>query len=307
MLILLVPTIIVLLLIFSIISFIRRSLIAGAIFLIAALLINIHTETYPLHLSYFTNSISHQKKDDQQIRILTYNIKYNSDYLRHNKDSLNSIMQFFKQQNADILILPESRLKSTSKTLFNQLDEIYPYSICSDYSGKDFYIETFVFSRYTINNARQYGQHYIYEMTVNLPSEKTAKLIACHLESNQSNSSLNRGEGILGNIRNGYNQRARESQMICDSLKDYHGPIIIAGDFNDISGSESLNLLQDNLELNDAWWNSGFGYGTTSISKNLYFRLDHILYSNHFKTTLIDIPNVNFSDHYPIITELQLQ
>lgn len=146
MLILLIPIIILLLLVLSIISFIRRSLIAGAIFLIAAIGINFYTETFPLHLSYFYNKMPHQKEDVNQIRILTYNIKYNSEYLRHNKDSLNSILEFFKQQKADIVVLPESRLNSTNKILYNRLQEIYPYNICSDYAGNDFYIETFVFS-----------------------------------------------------------------------------------------------------------------------------------------------------------------
>ncbi len=304
MLILLVPLIILLLFILSIISFIRRSLIAGAIFLIVAISINIYTESIPLHISYFTNKISQKKENKEQIRILTYNIKYNGEYMRQNKDSLKYIMEFFKQENADILVLPESRLMSTNKNLYNRLNEMYPYNTSSDFTGNAFYIETFVFSRYPISNVRQYGQHYIYEMNVNLPDEKKVKLIACHFDSNQSNSSLNRGEGIFNNIKNGYEKRAKEAQMICDSLKDYQGPIIIAGDFNDISGSESLNLLQDNLNLNDAWWKSGFGYGATSISKNLFFRLDHILYSAHFNSTAIDIPDVDFSDHYPIVTDL---
>ncbi len=307
MLILLIPTIIVFLLILSIISFLRRSLIAGAIFLVAAVVINIYTETIPLNPSYFINDLPQQKESEEHIRVLTYNIKYNSEYLRYNKDSLSSMIEFIKLQNADILVLPESRLNSTHKNLRKKLDEIYPYNIGSDYAGNEFYIETFVFSRYPISNARQYGKHYIYEMNVHLSDEKNIKLIACHLNSNQSNSSLNRGEGILSNIQKGYEIRAKEVQMICDSLKNAQYPIIIAGDFNDISGSKTLNLLQDNLNLKDAWWKSGFGYGTTSTSKNLFFRLDHILYSNHLESIAIDIPNVDFSDHYPLITELKIQ
>jgi len=307
MLILIIPPFLLILLILSIISFIRRSLIAGAIFFIACISLNYYTQTIPLHFSYFINELPQKKDDEQHIRILTYNIKYNSDYLRHNKDSLNSIMEFFRTQNADIIVLPESRLNSTNKTLRSKLDELYPYNISSDYSNNDFYIETFVFSRYPISQAKQYGQQYIYEMNVILPNEKIIKLIACHLESNQSHSSLSRGEGIINNINNGYKRRINESMMIYNSLKNNEFPIIIAGDFNDISGSKSLNLLQNKLKLNDAWWNSGFGYGTTSTSKNLFFRLDHILYSNHFKSVAIDIPKAEFSDHYPIITDLELQ
>ena len=95
--------------------------------------------------------------------------------------------------------------------------------------------------------------------------------------------------------------------MICDSLRNYRGPIIIAGDLNDISGSKTLKKLQNTLSLNDAWWKAGFGYGATSLSKHLYFRLDHILFSSHFKAKSIEIPKEDFSDHYPIVTNLEIQ
>ena len=304
MLILLVPLLIPSLILISIILFIRRSLIAGAIFILTAILLNCITQTIPLHPSYFYNS---SEKKENQIRILSYNIKYNSEYLRNNKDSLSALISFIQQQDADILILPESRINSTNKTLRKKLDKIYPYHLDSGYEGNEFYLETYVFSRYPISNVKQYDDHYIYEMDINLSETHGLKLVACHLESNQSNSSLSKGKGIIHNIMNGYETRHKEAKMICDSLSQYDGPIIIAGDLNDISGSKTLNTLQKELNLNDAWWKSGFGYGSTSLSKHLYFRLDHILFSHHFKSTSMEIPKVNFSDHYPIITDLEIQ
>ena len=112
---------------------------------------------------------------------------------------------------------------------------------------------------------------------------------------------------LINNIKKGYETRNKEAKIICDSLNNYHGPIIIAGDLNDISGSKTLYTLQKEINLNDAWWKSGFGYGITSFSKHLYFRLDHILFSHHFKSTSINIPKVDFSDHYPIVTNLEIQ
>ena len=303
MFILLVPFLIIILFILSILLFIRRSLIAGAFFLLASLLLNYYTQTIPFHPSFIFNSI--QKKENQ-IRILSYNIKYNSDYLRHNKDSLSALISFIRQQNADILVLPESRLNSTNKELRKKLDKIYPYNLASGYDGNDYYTETYVFSRYPVRNVKQYGKHYIYEMNIDITDNYSIKLLACHLASNQSNSSLSKGKGFIQNIHNGYETREQEVKMICDSLLHHQGPVIIVGDLNDISGSKTLNTLQNRLKLNDAWWKTGFGYGATSVSKYLFFRLDHILYSNHFKSTSIAVPNINFSDHYPIITDLEI-
>ena len=110
-------------------------------------------------------------------------------------------------------------------------------------------------------------------MDINIYENFSLKIVACHLESNQSNSSLQKGGGFIKNIKRGYEIRNKEAKMICDSLSQYQGPLIIAGDLNDISGSNTLNTLQKELDLSDAWWKSGFGYGATSFSKHLYFRL----------------------------------
>ena len=304
MFILLIPIIIISFILLSILFFIRRSLIAGAIFLFAAIILNYYTQTFPVHPSYFFNT---PQKKDNNIRILSYNIKYNGEYLHNNKDSLSALISFIKQQNADILVLPESRINSTNKKLRKKLDKIYPYNLGSVYNGNELYLETYVFSRYPISNVKQYGDYYIYEADITLSDNFTMKLIACHLESNQSNSSLRNGEGFINNIKKGYEIRNKEAKIICDSLSQYQGPLIIAGDLNDISGSKSLNTLQEELDLNDAWWKSGFGYGATSFSKHLYFRLDHILFSHHFKSTSIEIPKIDFSDHYPIVTNIEIQ
>ena len=304
MFILLIPIIIISFILLSILFFIRRSLIAGAIFLFAAIILNYYTQTFPVHPSYFFNT---PQKKDNNIRILSYNIKYNGEYLHNNKDSLSALISFIKQQNADILVLPESRINSTNKKLRKKLDKIYPYNLGSVYNGNELYLETYVFSRYPISNVKQYGDYYIYEADITLSDNFTMKLIACHLESNQSNSSLRNGEGFINNIKKGYETRNKEAKMICDSLSQYQGPLIIAGDLNDISGSKSLNTLQEELDLNDAWWKSGFGYGATSFSKHLYFRLDHILFSHHFKSSSIEIPKIDFSDHYPIVTNVEIQ
>ena len=304
MLILLIPIIIPVLFLLGIIFLIRRSLVTSAIFVFAAILLNLYTQTFSFHPSYFVKTTQNNKC---QIKILSYNIKYNGNYLRQNTDSFSALISFLQQQKADILVLPESRLNSTSKSLRKKLDNIYPFSLGSGFDGNEFYVETYVFSRYPISNVRQYGKHYIYEMDISITEEYKIKLVACHLTSNQSHSSLKEGEGIIGNIRKGNKTRINEAQMICDSLHNHNGPIIIAGDLNDISGSKTLKILQNSLSLNDAWWKVGFGYGATSLSKHLYFRLDHILFSSHLKATSIEIPKVDFSDHYPIVTNLEIQ
>lgn len=301
MLILLIPIIIPLLMIMGFFLIIRRRYYLGAILIIGAIIANHYTQTYPLHPTYFTAN----KEKSQYLRILIYNLGLNNKYLNDNIDNLHDIEQFFSSQDADILVLPESRLWK-KKELRKALEDLYPYNIASAFPNKEIYIETFIYSRYPLYNVQQIREDYSYMANIQIGND-SIKLIACHLSSNQVNSKLNGGDGLIENLKNGYRRRLEDTNNICNAVKDWNGPILLCGDLNDMSGSSTLNNLQDHLLLNDAWWQRGFGYGATFNSKGLYLRLDHILYSSHFNLEFIDIPNVNYSDHYPIVADFTIE
>ena len=216
-------------------------------------------------------------------------------------------MSFFIQQDADIVVLPESRIHSCCESLYDKMSSLYPYHLSLGNEKKDYYLETFVFSRYPINNTRQLGKDYIYAMDIALSSTDTLQLVACHLTSNQANSKLNGGKGFWNNLKNGYDSRYKQAQLICDQLKGCTKPLLICGDFNDISGSTTLNTMQDNLYLQDAWWKKGCGYGATFATKGLYLRLDHLLFSEHFSIINAQVPSINLSDHYPLVVDMKLE
>lgn len=78
------------------------------------------------------------------------------------------------------------------------------------------------------------------------------------------------------------------------------GAAIIMGDFNDVSGSKPLNILED-AGFKDAWWDGGFGYGAT-IHHPLPFRIDHIMYNDGVE--LVEIKKVDsngLSDHDALV------
>lgn len=302
MFILLIPVLIPLLSITGVLFFLFRKRISSIIVLFIAIFLNIKTETYPIHINISNNS-SHITNTNS-IKILTYNIGLHNKYIKQNEDSLIQLKNFFLQQNADILILPESRLANKPK-LLSILNNLYEYNINADDNLNERYIETFVFSHYPIHEAKCIGD-YIYSMNISI-DQYNIKLVACHLISNQWHSKLNGRDGILNNIQQGYYLRQKQAEDICESFKECKEPILICGDLNDISGSSTLSILQNKLSLNDAWWNAGCGYGSTFTGKNLFLRLDHILYSKqYFDIQSVEIPQVHFSDHKPLITHLKL-
>lgn len=305
MYILLIPAIIVLLIIAGIFFLsVRRWWIAGLL-MVAALVVNQLTDVFALHP--FTSSLSAEHPTDARtLRVLTYNIGLHNDYLDHNQDQLQGIAQLFSQTDADVVVLPESRLYSRYPRLLELLSQQYPYNITQATDITPRYIETFVFSRYPISNVQQLGD-YIYAMDVTpdlaMPS---LRLVACHLSSNQWHSSLNGGEGLLGNLQQGYARRLEQAQSIVTSLSGHQGPLIVCGDLNDLCGSPALRTLQQQLSLSDVWSAKGFGYGTTCTAKGLRLRLDHILYNpKQLTATSVAICDAPFSDHLPLAADFR--
>ena len=91
--------------------------------------------------------------------------------------------------------------------------------------------------------------------------------------------------------------------MVCDEK----GPIIVVGDFNDVSGSYTLSCIKD-IGLSDAWWEGGFGYGTTFHNKWLRLRLDHILYpKDKLKLQSVKVINSDLSDHNALIADFSFK
>lgn len=290
----------ILLLAFStIVLLIKRWWRTAIITFLTALFINYYTQSIPINFSSKS-----ENKSQKNIRILSYNIGLHNKELSQ-KDGLESFISFLKVQDADILVLPESRIWK-KKELREALECLYPYNIATAFPNKEIYIETFIYSKFSLNNVQQIGKDYSYMTNIQIDND-SVKLIACHLSSNQNNSKLNGGEGLIENIKNGYRSRFEETNNIYNAVKDWNGPILLCGDLNDLSGSSTLKNLQKNLLLSDAWWQGGCGYGATFNSKGLYLRLDHILYSSHFKLQFVDISNINFSDHYPIVADFTIE
>ena len=81
-------------------------------------------------------------------------------------------------------------------------------------------------------------------------------------------------------------------------------PIILCGDLNDSPIAYAHHRLT--RSLNDAYVSSGFGPGISYHEAGMYFRLDNILCSHHWKsyTATVDA-EMDASDHYPIFCFLK--
>lgn len=158
----------------------------------------------------------------------------------------------------------------------------------------------------------------VYSAEIEVKPDQWITLFACHLRSSaystarrsmEEGSSWSDGISLyVENYKTGKRIRDYEAnnlRIFLDSLETSDSPIIIAGDFNDWSGSYCMNTIRNN-QYKDAWWEGGNGFGITYNEWHIKLRLDHILYSCCFQFDKAKVDKNPFSDHYPLIADFLL-
>lgn len=289
-----------------------------------AIILNWRTETFALHLF-------RKRRYNPDFRILSYNVN-RAHEISVNKGTAEELINIILRQKADLVLLQEYNVELYPEVQ-ERLCKVYPFG-CGTENTSRF---KSVFSHFPIESCEQLMvdandpqfelfQNAIYckkqhnDLEV-LPicklkvrvRDKQVQIFNCHLMSNNYSVVIRnlrkKGKCIFAGIfpvlhRMVFGSQARELQAkVIGSHIDSSMPTLICGDFNDVSGSSPLNVLQ-RFGLSDAWWKGGFGFGFTFHGMGLRFRLDHMLYSSlNMRLTNVSVPHSNVSDHDPIVCD----
>ena len=277
------------------------ALIAFSFFLV----LNIWSETFPLHVSYFLGS-----EEGKDLKVLSYNIHSRDSHYANVEDD---IISFLLKEDADVVFLSECYTKEA-----HVLDSVLKEKYLVGYELGNISMEK-LYSKWPVDsievvkvdttNAKcqqlfskksELRRHFKYSLIYKMhlfTGKNTLTLVCCHLESSHVHGdSLSVGE-YKSALEDAYTVRALEADAIYESLIREPYSMIVMGDLNDISGSYALRRIQ-NLGLYDAWWKGGAGYGRTFHEGKLNFRLDHILYSkDFFSLKRVNVVDNNNSDH----------
>ena len=278
------------------------------------------------------------EKEKGSFRVMTWNVngKYGVEEVTKTK---NEIIEVVDRYNPDIVCFQEL-LPLTFKRIRSTLDSIFGYTDSMIIKKEPYRYK--LYSRKPIRNFKQYksvteidtmGLDQFQKDEIKNISRQTPVLSAdiemnpgqwitvfsCHLRSSAYSTarrSMEEGsswyDGLplyFENYKIGQkirNWEADNFRLYLDSLESKDTPIIIAGDFNDWSGSDCMNIIRD-CRYDDAWWKGGLGFGITYDEWHLKLRIDHILYNHHFKLKTVQVDNINYSDHYPLIADFELK
>lgn len=105
-------------------------------------------------------------------------------------------------------------------------------------------------------------------------------------------------------LKSAYIKRNEQVDMLHLHAGKSNIPFIVAGDFNDTPLSYSVNRLSG--EMQNAFVEKGRGLGITYNGAFPNFQIDYILASNDFKVLDYQVVRKEYSDHYPIWSDLHL-
>jgi endonuclease/exonuclease/phosphatase family metal-dependent hydrolase len=260
------------------------------------------------------------EKNPQTLRVMEWNVE---GWKKKSK-----MLEVVKEQNADILCFEEfvsrRRLKDSSSILsIQQLG--YPYHLFAETKTPDdpSVQGVIIFSKYPITDSGvvSYGEHTFAEHLIHIDvkvNEQVFRIFTTHLQSvrfmSEDYGSLSRlkriqdpgyrdSRTIVSKLKTGYEYRYMQAQIVRQKISESPYPVIITGDFNDVPNSNTYFTIKGDLQ--DAFLKKGSFIGRTFRFISPTLRIDYILADRKFKVNQFKIVHSSYSDHYPIVADLQ--
>lgn len=107
---------------------------------------------------------------------------------------------------------------------------------------------------------------------------------------------------IVKQLNKAFVKRSHQVKLLEEAVENSPHSTILMGDFNDTPNGYAYHRV--NLLLDDSYVKAGQGWSRTYTQGPLPFRIDHIFHSEELKSQNYEIISEEYSDHYPVVTEL---
>lgn len=261
---------------------------------------------------------SGRQTNETGIKIISYNVKYFTGTSQFpTKENADHILDYLRQNNADIICLQEVRLNK--RQIFDVANIKLPQISHMQLAHTSHAGGQLTLTRYPILNMGEIrfnnsGNMIIY--TDMLMNGDTVRVYNCHLQSyrlrpteintidsmNFENNQKTKIKALSLKFKDAIVKRAEQAATLREHLNQCRYPVIVCGDFNDTPVSFTYRTVRGDLK--DSFTESGKGTANTYNGKLPSFRIDYILYSPKFTSYNFEVSTLNHSDHYPISCNL---
>ena len=269
-------------------------------------------------------------RQPHSLRVMQWNL---TSWDKENKNESKSfrplMMDLVQSQQADVLCFEEfvdlrhSDKWNRNTSVMEKMGFAYHFFVPSvNYYNKNNQ-GIAIFSRYPIIDTASFsfsenniGEHLIYaDIKVD---DRIIRVFCTHLQSvhfdqteyktlnrlkRAKDPGLEESRTIVSKLKRGYESRYRQGKLVQQKITECPYPAIICGDFNDVPNSSTYFNVKGKLQ--DAFIQKGTGLGRTFRFISPTLRIDYILADKQFKVNQFKTIHVPYSDHYPLVTDLQ--
>lgn len=256
------------------------------------------------------------------IKVLTYNIE---GFGKRNADDARAILSYLQESGADVVCLqefcPQGKMSRKETDKFSSVFPYHKIVYTPEWDGLACYSRYPILSASLIDCASRFNGSALFQLEV---GRDTLTLINCHLESNRLTSQdkgvyreiltspreevvKEGGRHLLRKLAQAVSVRAVQADSVAAVVARNQGrALVVCGDFNDSPVSYALRTI--GRGLTDAYVAAGFGPGFSYNRNKFFFRIDHLLVSDHFKVLKCEVDrSIKASDHYPLWCVLERQ
>jgi len=298
---LILPVIVISSLVLTIFWSIRKSFIV----LIPLLALSINYDSILSNIQFRSDKSNISSDKKLSVKIASYNIhefKYIDD-----QTSVSQISEFVRSRNLSIICFQEYKVPFflNSSELIGSFDFL-PYNYIKEPDKNE--IGMAIFSRYPIIRSKKInfedtGNGLIWA-DIKIDSTRIIRIINNHLQTTNYIRNLNADvTRKIEFLQKNSVIRAHQADVVRAIIDTTTTPVIVCGDFNDIPTSYTFSTIKGD-NLTDGFREAGSWLGGTLRGMGGLLRIDYILHSKEFKSVMYSNPNIDLSDHRPVISEL---
>jgi endonuclease/exonuclease/phosphatase family metal-dependent hydrolase len=243
------------------------------------------------------------------MRLLLYNIRYGAGagtafhvpvpfagYLRNTTANLERITDFIRGKQPDVVALVEVDSGSFRSNRRNQAERIAQalghYMVFENKYGECSWIGRLPIFRKQANAFLTKNE--VYSPRFHYFNQGIKRLV---IELEFEDLTI-----FLVHLSLKFRHRHRQLTDLYELLKPLSKPVIVAGDFNPLWGDHEMELFMAATGLINANRQHIPSYPSWMPRR----QLDFILHSEHIRVTHLEVPNVVYSDHLPLICDLEV-